>query len=252
MTSPYAGMTAVVYARCSTKDRDQDPEMQLAACRGWCRDNGVLLCGEYTDRISGGSLDDHPRPQLDAMLGRIMHGDINILLAWKDDRLSRDLKDKTWLLNAIRPYHTVVRYVTDCTAPETASGQLADLVGTWKAHRELADDSLRIRAGIARARTNGTKSGHPIGRAPAEVDLDMAMECARAGRSIAAAARILHVSRETLRQRLQENGMLDRFYETAGATQATRLSGTYHTYCRCNKPCVQKNPSDLNSTAENP
>lgn len=247
MTSPYDGMSAVIYARVSTADKGQDVDIQLIACRRWCRDNGVKALREYVDLESGGSLTDHDRPQYDSMIGYIMRTPVSIILAWKDDRLSRNIQDKQQLLDIAHSRGAVIRYVTDSIAPETLGGQLADYVGTWKASRELADDSLRIRAGIEKARVCGTRSGKPIGRPPTVINIGLVMQCAAAGHSVSSTARIMQVDNETLRRRLQSLGRLDEFYEISGAVQTTRISGVVHVYSKTTMP---KNPAELNTPGE--
>jgi len=247
MTSPYDGMSAVIYARISTADKGQDVDIQLIACRQWCKDNGVKAMREYVDKESGASLADHDRPQYDSMLGYILRNQVSIILAWKDDRLSRNIADKQQLLDFAHSRHVVIRYVTDSVAPETLGGQLADYVGTWKASRELADDSIRIRAGMQKAMATGTKSGKPIGRAPVLINMDLVMQCAASGHSISATAKIMHMDHETLRRRLENLGRLDEFYATAGAVQTTRINGVVHVY---SKTTMRENSAELNTSGE--
>jgi Resolvase, N terminal domain len=54
-----------IYARVSTDDKGQGPEIQLLQLLQWCADAGYQLVGEYVDRVSGrrgpgGFKDDGP------------------------------------------------------------------------------------------------------------------------------------------------------------------------------------------------
>jgi len=59
-------MNAALYARVSTRDKGQDPEMQLAELREFAAKRGWQIEGEFVDVGVSGSKDS--RPQLDAMM----------------------------------------------------------------------------------------------------------------------------------------------------------------------------------------
>ncbi len=58
-------MNAALYARVSTRDKEQDPEMQLAELREFAVKRGWEIVGEFVDVGVSGSKDS--RPQLDAI-----------------------------------------------------------------------------------------------------------------------------------------------------------------------------------------
>ena len=74
MSGEYEGMTAVLYARVSTDDKDQRPESQMEVMKDWCRREGIVVVGEYVDQLSGKDID---RPQFQALLGRIVTGSMS-------------------------------------------------------------------------------------------------------------------------------------------------------------------------------
>jgi DNA invertase Pin-like site-specific DNA recombinase len=59
-------MNVALYARVSTKDKGQDPEMQLTELREFAAKRGWQVAGEFVDIGVSGSKDS--RPQLDAMM----------------------------------------------------------------------------------------------------------------------------------------------------------------------------------------
>lgn len=200
MTSPYAGMTALLYARVSTDDHDQDPESQLMALRAYARAHDIDVIGEYADRITGTTMD---RPQLDAMLGRVMRERVGLILALDPDRVSRSMADKSALLDMLRPYGTVIRYLSDESAtPETAEGRLIDTLRTYGAQRYTDSHRLKIRAGLDRARAQGRHIGRP--RAVIERDTLAAI---LADHSTGEAADILGVTAQTVRNYRRRYGL---------------------------------------------
>lgn len=215
MNSPYEGMTAVLYARVSTEkaseNKRQDTRSQLLELRRWCNDNGVEIVREYADEITGTTID---RPELERMIGRIVKGGISMILALHPDRISRDMEGKAEILKMIKPYGTVIRYLSDLSLkPETEDGRLMDTMNTYGGQKYVSGHGLKIRAGQARVRAEGSKSGKPIGRPSAIIDIGVTMQCADQGYSLSETSRIMSVNRETLRRRLINAGEIEEFYE---------------------------------------
>ena len=53
-------MKAAIYARVSTPDKGQSPEMQLRELREYCQRRGLEIVGEYTDSASGAKVAARP------------------------------------------------------------------------------------------------------------------------------------------------------------------------------------------------
>ena len=144
-------MKAALYARVSTLD--QEPENQLvelrryAAARGW-------EVSEYVDHGVSGSEDR--RKALDALVQDVRRRRVDVVACWRLDRLGRGLRHLVALLDE---FHSLgVAFVSlnegiDCTTP---AGRLAAL-----AEFERARIAERVRAGLARAKANGTRLGRP-------------------------------------------------------------------------------------------
>lgn len=216
MTLPYEGMKAVLYARVSTEDHHEDasenrqnPESQLLALSKYCKENGIEIVGKYADKQTGSNMD---RPEFDRMLGRILRGGVQIVLALDADRISRNMEDKNAFLKIIKPLGVVVRYIQDSTKPETEEGYLLDNMKTYGAQKYISGHTLKIKAGQERARVQGTKSGKPIGRPTAVISMDLVMECADSGYSLNKTASVMGVGRETLRRHLANAGKIEEFY----------------------------------------
>ena len=90
---------AALYARCSTHDKGQDPELQLAPLREYCQRRGFTVEGEYTDNGVSGSKDR--RPQLDRIMNAARKRQIDVILVWKLDRFGRSLKQLVTALDEL-------------------------------------------------------------------------------------------------------------------------------------------------------
>src|SRR5208337_3473081 len=81
---------AAIYARCSTHDKGQDPELQLVPLREHCERRGFIIAGEFVDNGVSGKLER--RPQLDRVIQAARKRQIDVVIVWKLDRFGRSLK----------------------------------------------------------------------------------------------------------------------------------------------------------------
>jgi DNA invertase Pin-like site-specific DNA recombinase len=170
MNESISGSRVALYARVSTKDKGQNPDVQLADLRDYAKLRGWQVAGEFVDVGISGSKDS--RPQLDAMMRLAKARKIDIIAVWKLDRFGRSLKH---LVNALADLQAVgVAFVSysDNVDLSTPSGRLMfNVIGAMaEFERELIRE--RVRAGLAHARAEGTKSGKAIGRPRARRERD--------------------------------------------------------------------------------
>jgi site-specific DNA recombinase len=79
-----------IYARCSTLEQVDSPDVQLVACREWAEKNGHSVVAEYIDAgVSGGKILAE-RPQAALMLASAKSAGVEAILALRQDRLGRD------------------------------------------------------------------------------------------------------------------------------------------------------------------
>jgi len=71
---------AALYARVSTTNGQQDPEMQLRELREYAQRRGFTVFGEYADRISG---TEERRPHLDRLLSDCRKRYVDIVVVFK-------------------------------------------------------------------------------------------------------------------------------------------------------------------------
>src|ERR1700682_6445517 len=107
-----------IYARVSTLNNRQNPEMQLRELTEYCQRRGWEIAGEYIDEGVSGTKDR--RPQLDRMMNAARSREFDVLLVWKLDRFARSLKH---LVTAIADFEALgVQFVSlrdnlDLTTP---------------------------------------------------------------------------------------------------------------------------------------
>lgn len=158
--------SVALYARVSTLDKGQDPEMQLRELRDYCKRQGWTIHAEYTDRGISGSKDS--RPALNRMMADAQAQNFDAVLCWKLDRFSRSLKH---LINSLETLAvSAVSFVSlrDNLDLTTAAGRLMfQMVGAFaEFEREITRE--RVRAGLQNARAKGKRLG-----AQARTDIDV-------------------------------------------------------------------------------
>lgn len=156
------GKRAAIYLRVSTDGQTTDNqrrELETAAeARGW------QVVAVYEDAGISGAKGRDKRPGLDAMLKDATRRKFDVVMAWSVDRLGRSLSD---LVNGLQDMHGagvdlfLHQQAIDTTTP--AGKAMFQMLGVFSEF-ERSMIEARVRAGMARAKENGTKSGKPIGR----------------------------------------------------------------------------------------
>src|SRR5215472_7283993 len=108
---------AILYARVSTTDKGQNPEIQLSEMRAFCAARGWQIVTEAVDICSGAK---EVRPELNRLMGLARKRAIDAVIVWKLDRFGRSLKH---LVNSIAEFEALgiafisIRYQIDMTTP---------------------------------------------------------------------------------------------------------------------------------------
>lgn len=148
-----------LYARVSTANGHQDPEMQLAELREYAARRGFQIIGEYVDHGVSGAKES--RPALNRLMADAQQRKFDAVLVWKIDRFGRSLKH---LVNALADLAAVgVAFISlrdnlDLTTP---SGRLMFQIIGAMAEFERALIQERVRAGLRNARAKGKQLGRP-------------------------------------------------------------------------------------------
>lgn len=236
--SPYDGDTAILYARVSTDDHDQDPQTQVRNMTKWCEANGVEILETFVEERSA---KDTNRPGLQAALGYLTLNKVGILLAWSESRLSRDTDDMAKIVAICKTNRVRIRYVSaDGINPEEGTGKVMNFLNTWQAEEERKKLSLNTKQGLESARLKGKHCGrmlafcftHRVKECEKMIAVDAkkptvimsiedVMEFARQGYSVAGVAKkFAHVAPNTLRKALMEEGRLEEFVSLCGKARS--------------------------------
>ena len=160
MTKP---MRVAIYARVSTTDKGQDPENQLRELRAWCANSSHKVVTEYIEHETGRKGTD-TRKQLAALFDAAGKRKFDLVLVWSLDRLSREGTLET--MNHLRRFTTYGVAFHSYTEPllSTDNEMVRDIVLAVlasSAKMEAQKISTRTKAGLARARAQGTTLGRP-------------------------------------------------------------------------------------------
>lgn len=148
-----------LYARVSTSNGQQDPEMQLRELREYAERRGWQIAEVYTDAGISGSKDS--RPALNRLMIDAQQRRIDAVLVWKLDRFGRSLRH---LVNALAQLEALgIAFVSlrdnlDLTTP---SGRLMFQIIGAMAEFERALIQERVKAGLRNARAKGKRLGRP-------------------------------------------------------------------------------------------
>jgi DNA invertase Pin-like site-specific DNA recombinase len=189
-----------IYLRVSTDKQtvaNQRPDLvRLAAARG------LEIVAEYIDVESAAKpRDDYERLMLDAK-----RAVFDVVLIWAIDRFGRD---DIGTPRDIRELGRVSVSLISFQEPwlDTTEPMARDLlihVFTWLGRQERLRRSQRTKAGLARVRAHGSKSGRPIGRPPRfdAAGLAHVRALRSAGRSVRSIAMAVGVPRPTVQRAL--------------------------------------------------
>ena len=189
------------YMRVSKADGSQTVDLQRDALVG----AGVDPAHLYEDQASG-KRDD--RPGLDACLKALRVGDT--LVAWKLDRLGRDLKHLVNLVDELTKRGIGLRVLAGQGAnidTTTANGRL--VFGIFAALAEFERELIieRTRAGLQAARARGRNGGRPFKMTSAKLRLAQAA-MGQPETKIAELCAELGITRQTLYRHVDPKGAL--------------------------------------------
>lgn len=152
-------LRVALYARVSTRDKGQDPELQLGELREFAKARDWHVAGEFADLGVSGSKDT--RPQLDAMMRLAKARKIDAIAVWKLDRFGRSLRHLVDALAELEALGVAFVSLRDNLDMSTPAGRLMFHVIGAMAEFERSLIQERVRAGLMRARSKGHTLGRP-------------------------------------------------------------------------------------------
>ncbi len=151
-----------LYVRVSTDG--QTVQNQLEELRQVAKRSGWQIIHTYADEGVSGTKGREGRPEFDKLLKAIARREVDMVAAWSVDRLGRSLKDLVSLLSDLQAKGVDLFLYQQGLDTSTPSGRaMFQMLGVFSEF-EAAMIRDRVRAGVARAKKTGTKSGRPIGR----------------------------------------------------------------------------------------
>src|ERR1039457_4465268 len=191
---------AALYARISTVNHGQDPEVQLGEIREFCRRRGFTVAHEYVDKGISGSRER--RPALDKLLADCRKRLVDAVVVYRYDRFARSLRQ---LVNALDEFRSLgIDFISIHEGVDTSTPNGRLVFGIFASiaefERELIRD--RVRSGLAAAKAKGKR----VGRPRVAVDVRRIASLRREGRSWAEITRETGISKATA-QRAQASSL---------------------------------------------
>jgi DNA invertase Pin-like site-specific DNA recombinase len=152
-------MRVAIYARVSTTNSGQSPEMQLRELREYCQHRGWELVDEYVDAGISGAKDS--RPELNRLNADARRRRFDAVVVWKFDRFARSVSH---LLRALEEFRSLgIEFVSlsEQVDTSTPTGKMIFTVLGAVAELERSLIAERVRAGLRNARAKGRRLGRP-------------------------------------------------------------------------------------------
>jgi DNA invertase Pin-like site-specific DNA recombinase len=151
-------LRAAIYARVSTTNNGQSPEMQLVELRDFAFRRGWRV-SEFVDVGISGSKEH--RPQMDRMLSGCRRRHFDCVLVYRYDRFARSVRQ---LVNALEEFRTLgIQFISLHEGVDTSTPNGRLIFGIFASiaefERELIRD--RVRSGLAVAKAKGRCLGRP-------------------------------------------------------------------------------------------
>jgi DNA invertase Pin-like site-specific DNA recombinase len=151
-------MRIALYARVSTQNGQQDPELQLRELREYCARRGWEVSGEYVDHISGAK---DKRVALDRLMVDAHLRRLDAVVVWKFDRFARSVSHLLRALETFRALGVEFVSLSEQVDTSTPMGKMMFTVLGAVAELERSLIVERVKAGLRNARAKGKRLGRP-------------------------------------------------------------------------------------------
>jgi DNA invertase Pin-like site-specific DNA recombinase len=151
-------MRVALYARVSTHNGQQDPELQLRELREHCARRGWEVSDEYVDYVSGAK---DRRKALDRLMADAHRRRFDAVVVWKFDRFARSVSHLLRALETFRALGIEFVSLSEQVDTSTPMGKMVFTVLGAVAELERSLIVERVRAGLRNARAKGKRLGRP-------------------------------------------------------------------------------------------
>jgi DNA invertase Pin-like site-specific DNA recombinase len=191
-------MKVASYARVSTLNNGQSPEMQLRELREYIERRGWTLAGEYVDEGISGAKDS--RPELNRLMADAHKRKFDAVVVWKFDRFARSVSHLLRALETFKAQGIEFISFSEQMDTSTPTGKMIFTVLGAVAELERSLIGERVRAGVRNARAKGKKLGRP----KVAVDATKVRELRQEGQSFEQIGETLSVSAASAWRALQK------------------------------------------------
>lgn len=163
-------MKTAIYIRVSTEEQVKEGysiSAQKQKLKAFCISQGWDVVGLYPDE--GISAKNTKRPHLQRMIQDIKNGDVDCVLVYRLDRLTRSVLDLYNMLEVFEKYNCKFKSATEVYDTTTAMGKMFITIVAALAQWERENMGERISFGFAEKARQGK---YPLNFAPIGYDLD--------------------------------------------------------------------------------
>ncbi len=168
------GKTYIAYSRCSTEEQQKhgnSHEYQMREIRGFASRNGMDCLGEFQDTITGTSFNSRPELDKAVRLCERLHGQVDYLLVYKQDRFGRDPMGALMVTQKFRELNVEINFTDEWVDYGDSSHPMMLLMKYAMAQTESLKISERTKDGLYQRQLEGYHTGNaPVGyiRVPLE------------------------------------------------------------------------------------
>jgi DNA invertase Pin-like site-specific DNA recombinase len=153
-----------IYARCSTDEQVTDNHIRelraVASRQGW------EVVAVFDDNGISGGVPREDRPAMKALLRAVARCEIDMVAAWAVDRLGRSLIDLQGFLSELQAKKIDLYLHQQGLDTSTPDGRAMLQMLSVFTEFERSMIRERVKAGMARVKISGTRTGNAIGRPP--------------------------------------------------------------------------------------
>ena len=148
-----------LYARVSTLNHGQDPEVQLRELRAYSERRGFEITDTFIDKGISGSRER--RPALDKLMAACRKRLVDGVVVYRYDRFARSLQQ---LVNALEEFRALgIEFISLHEGIDTSTPNGKLVFGIFASIAEFEKELIRdrVRSGLAAAKAKGKTLGRP-------------------------------------------------------------------------------------------